>query len=238
MPFRPADGANFNAHAMKTFILTLATALLSPLALLAQQAPIDERTPIPYEYPSFRDATVTMMFGSKKQVKGNIYLDGSKFYFMQDGKAIEADPFNIHRVQFGDSLYIPIQEAMGLIVAEDSGKMLVCVKTIDTYKMKGRKDGFGGRNQSGEGLPFFQLDVNGVLGTIDLDNSEAMEKAGKFPLKREYYFLLDGDIVPAKERPLLSRYDKARRKELRVTTENRFWSWKDEKSLIKLLYAL
>ena len=50
--------------------------------------------------------------------------------------------------------------------------------------------------------------------------------------------ILDGDIVPAKERPVLSRYDKARRKELRVTTENRFWSWKDEKSLIKLLYAL
>ena len=223
---------------MKTFILTLATALLSPLALLAQQAPIDERTPIPYEYPSFRDATVTMMFGSKKQVKGNIYLDGSKFYFMQDGKAIEADPFNIHRVQFGDSLYIPIQEAMGLIVAEDSGKMLVCVKTIDTYKMKGRKDGFGGRDQSGEGLPFFQLDVNGVLGMVELDNSEAREKAKLFPLKREYYFLLDGHIVPAKERPVLSRYNKAQRKVLRGVTENRFWSWRDEKSLVQLLYAL
>ena len=210
---------------MKTFVLTLTAALLFPLTLHAQQAPIDERTPIPYEYPAFRDATVTMMFGSRKHVKGNIYLDGSKFYFMQDGKAIEADPFNIHRVQFGDSLYIPIKDAMALIVAEDSGDI-------------GRKDGFGGRDQSGEGLPFFQLDVNGVLGTVELDNSEAREKAKLFPLKREYYFLLDGDIVPAKERPVLSRYDKARRKELRVTTENRFWSWKDEKSLIKLLYAL
>ncbi len=223
---------------MKTFILSLSAVLLCHPGLHAQQAPIDERTPIPYEYPAFREATVTMMFGSRKQVKGNIYLDGSKFYFMQEGKAIEADLGNIHRVQFGDSLYIPVKDEMAYIVAEDSGKMLVCVKTIDKYKMEGRKDGFGGRDQSGEGLPFFQLDANGILGMIELNNTEVQEKAGLFPLKREYYFLLDGEIVPAKERPLMSRYDKARRKLLRGMTENRFWSWKDEKSLAQLLLLL
>ena len=58
---------------------------------MAQQVQEEERTDIPYEYHAFRDATVTMMFGSRKQVKGNIYLDGSKFYFMQNGKSIEAD---------------------------------------------------------------------------------------------------------------------------------------------------
>ena len=216
----------------------MSAVLLCHPGLHAQQAPIDERTPIPYEYPAFREATVTMMFGSRKQVKGNIYLDGSKFYFMQEGKAIEADLGNIHRVQFGDSLYIPVKDEMGYIVAEDSGKMLVCVKTIDKYKMEGRKDGFGGRDQSGEGLPFFQLDAYGILVMTELNNTEVQEKAGLFPLKREYYFLLDGEIVPAKERPLMSRYDKARRKLLRGMTENRFWSWKDEKSLAQLLLLL
>ena len=36
----------------------------------------------------------------------------------------------------------------------------------------------------------------------------------------------------------MSRYDKTRRKLLRGMTENRFWSWKDEKSLAQLLLLL
>ena len=156
-----------------------------------QQAPVDERTAIPYEYPAFRDATVTMMVGSRKQVKGNVYLDGSRFYFMQDGKAIEANLGNVRRVQFGDSLYVPVNATtVGYVVAQDSGKMLVCVRTIDKYKMKGRKDGFGGRDQSGEGLAFATLD--GFGGVLELDNREAMERAKRFPVQREYLFRIDG----------------------------------------------
>lgn len=223
---------------MKTFILTVLAGWFCCAALSAQQAQEEERTAVPYEYPAFREATVTMMFGSRKTVKANIYLDGSKFYFMQDDKPIEADLSNIHRVAFGDSIYMPVDNRMARIVAEDSSKMLVCVRTIDLYEMKGRSDGFGGRDQSGEGLPFFQIDINGVLGMVELNNSEAQEKARMFPLKREYFFLLDGDIVPAKERPVMSRYSKAERKRLRELTENRFWSWRDENSLVQLLHIL
>lgn len=223
---------------MKTFILTVLAGWFCCAALSAQQAQEEERTAVPYEYPAFREATVTMMFGSRKNVKANIYLDGSKFYFMQDDKPIEADLSNIHRVAFGDSIYMPVDNRMARIVAEDSSKMLVCVRTIDLYEMKGRSDGFGGRDQSGEGLPFFQIDINGVLGMVELNNSEAQEKARMFPLKREYFFLLDGDIVPAKERPVMSRYSKAERKRLRELTENRFWSWRDENSLVQLLHIL
>ncbi len=223
---------------MKTFILTVLAGWFCCAALSAQQAQEEERTAVPYEYPAFREATVTMMFGSRKNVKANIYLDGSKFYFMQDDKPIEADLSNIHRVAFGDSIYMPVDNRMARIVAEDSSKMLVCVRTIDLYEMKGRSDGFGGRDQSGEGLPFFQIDINGVLGMVELNNSEAQEKARMFPLKREYFFLLDGDIVPAKERPVMSRYSKTERKRLRELTENRFWSWRDENSLVQLLHIL
>ncbi len=202
-----------------------------------QQAPVDERTAIPYEYPAFRDATVTMMFGSRKQVKGNVYLDGSRFYFMQDGKAIEANLGNVRRVQFGDSLYVPVNATtVGYVVAQDSNKMLVCVRTIDKYKMKGRKDGFGGRDQSGEGLAFATLD--GFGGVLELDNREAMERAKRFPVQREYLFRIDGQWVPAKEGTVMGRYDRARRLMLRGMTENRYWSWTDEKSLVQLLPLL
>lgn len=223
---------------ISSFLLSVISAGLCCTPIMAQQAQEEERTDIPYEYHAFRDATVTMMFGSRKQVKGNIYLDGSKFYFMQNGKSIEADLSNIHRVAFGDSLYIPVENRMARIVEEDSSKMLVCVRTIDLYEMKGRKDGFGGRDQSGEGLPFAQIDINGNIGLIELDNHEAQAKAKMFPIRREYFFVLNGDVIPAKERPVMSRYTKAERKRLRIMTEDRFWSWKDEESLAKLLHIL
>lgn len=223
---------------MKTFFTTLLASLLCCTVLHAQQAQEEERTPIPYEYPAFKDATVTMMFGTQKHVKGNIYLDGSKFYFMQEDKNIEADLGNIRQVSFGDTLYVVMNQMMARVVARDSSKMLVCVKTIDTYEMEGRKDGFGGRDQSGEGLPYFQVDINGVLGMIELNNAPDREKARQFPLKRDYYFILDGDIVPAKEQPVLGRYDEFRQQVLKGLTENRFWSWKDERSLAQLLQLL
>ena len=105
------------------------------LEVQGQQAQEEETSPIPYAFPRYREATVTMMFGSKKQVLGNIYLDGSKFYFLQDSVPIEASLGNIHRVAFGDTLYMPVDNMLARIVAEDSAKMLVCVRTIDKYKM-------------------------------------------------------------------------------------------------------
>lgn len=206
------------------------------LEVQGQQAQEEETSPIPYAFPRYREATVTMMFGSKKQVLGNIYLDGSKFYFLQDSVSIEASLGNIHRVAFGDTLYMPVDNMLARIVAEDSAKMLVCVRTIDKYKMKGSNDGISGEDKRGEGMPFFQLDMVGSMGFIELGGDQTIKTS--FPLKREYYFILSGEVVPAKERPVMRRYTKARRKVLKGMTENRWWSWKDENSLVQLLQLL
>lgn len=216
--------------------LCLISSLFSPL--YAQQAQEEERTPIPFEYPAYRDVTLTMMFGSKKQVKGNIYLDGSKFYFLQDGKPIEANLYNINRIQFGDTLYIPVDTMAARIVAQDGNKMLVCIKTIDKKKMQGRNDARGENDRRGEGMAYFQLDMLSSMGFMELNNMEEEKKAKMFPLKREYFYFLDGQRVPAKESPIMKRYDKTKRKSLRVITENRRWSWKDENSLKQLLEYL
>lgn len=211
--------------------------LLSSLSFSAkaQQAQVEERTKIPFEYPSYRDATITMMFGSKKQVKGNIYLDGSKFYFLQDNQPIEANLYNINRIQFGDTLYMPVDTVAARIVAQKGNNMLVCIKTIDVKKMKGRSDG---DDKRGEGMAYFQLDMLSNMGFMELNNMEEEKKAMTFPLKKEYYYFLNGQKVPAKEAPIMKRYDKAQRKSLRVITENRQWSWKDENSLKQLLEFL
>lgn len=221
---------------MKLSYLLLLSFLITTVGATAQQAPEEERTLIPYEYPQFRDATVTMMLGSKKKVKANIYLDGSKFYFLQGKRAIEADLHNVRQVEFNDTVYIPKDSVMARIVAQDSNKLLICIKTIDKYKMAGKNDGFGGLDQRGEGLPFFQLDnMMGSISMIELNDGDAQKQAKTFPLKRTYYFILDGETVPAKESRIMRRYSKAERKVLKGITENRHWSWSDERSLAQLL---
>lgn len=190
----------------------------------AQQVQEEEFTHIPYEYPAYREATVTMMFGSKKQVKGNIYLDGSKFYFLQDSVPIEAGLHNIHRITFGDTTYIPVDTLAARIIAQDSSKMLVCIKTIDKYKMKGSNDGVQGTDKRGEGMAFFQLDMAGAMGLLELNNFDQLDKSKRFPLKKEYFYFIDGQLIPAKERPLTRRYNKPERKKLKALIENRNWS--------------
>ena len=177
-------------------------------AAQAQQVQIDERTKTPYEYKAYRDATITMMFGSKKQVKGNIYLDGSKFYFMQGNKPIEASLHNINRIQFGDTVYMPVDTMAARIVAQKGNNMLVCIKTIDRQRMTGRNDGKEGSDKRGEGMAYFQLDMLSAMGFMELNNMEEEKKALTFPLKREYYYFLDGQKVPAKEGPVMKRYNK------------------------------
>lgn len=222
---------------MKTkFLFMLLSSFLS-LPLLGQQVQEEETTPIPYAFPQYRKATVTMMFGSKKEVMGNIYLDGSKFYFLKDSIAIEAGLSNISRVAFGDTLYMPVDTSLARIVATKDNKMLICIRTIDKYKMKGSNDGIHGADKRGEGMAFFQLDMFSSMGFIEL-NPDNVDKSRLFPLKREYYFILDGEIIPAKERPVMKRYTKTQRKVLKGMTENRFWSWKDEQSLVQLLDLL
>lgn len=221
----------------KTFLSLCLISSIFP-ALYAQQAQEEELSKIPFEYPGYRDATVTMMFGSKKQVKGNIYLDGSKFYFLQGKKPIEADLYNINRIQIGDTTYMPVDTMAARIVAQVGNKMLVCIKTIDKKKMKGRNDARGENDRRGEGMAYFQLDMLSAMGFMELNNSEVEKKAKLFPLKKEYFYFLDGQKVPAKENPVMKRYDKAKRKSLRVITENRMWSWKDENSLKQLLEFL
>lgn len=221
----------------KKMLLSLFAPALFLVPVRAQQAQEEERVKIPFEFPAYREATVTMMFGSKKQVEGNIYLDGSKFYYLRNGKPIEADLFNIHRIQFGDTVYIPVDTMAARIVAQKGDNMLVCLKTIDRRKMQGRNDA-PGSDKRGEGMAYFQLDMFSSMGFMELNNMEEEKNARLFPLKREYYYFLNGQLVPAKEGNVMKRYDKAQRKSLRVITENRRWSWKDENSLVQLLEYL
>lgn len=220
----------------KTALFTMMSFFLC-LPVFSQQVQEEETTPIPYAFPQYRKATVTMMFGSKKEVMGNIYLDGSKFYFLKDSIAIEAGLSNVSRVAFGDTLYMPVDTSLARIVATEDNKMLICIRTIDKYKMKGSNDGIQGEDKRGEGMAFFQLDMFSSMGFIEL-SPENIDKTKLFPLKREYFFIIDGEIIPAKERPVMKRYTKAQRKVLKGMTENRFWSWKDEQSLTQLLKLL
>jgi len=220
----------------KTSLFTMMSFFLC-LPVFSQQVQEEETTPIPYAFPQYRKATVTMMFGSKKEVMGNIYLDGSKFYFLKDSIAIEAGLSNVSRVAFGDTLYIPVDTSLARIVATEDNKMLICIRTIDKYKMKGSNDGIQGEDKRSEGMAFFQLDMFSSMGFIEL-SPENIDKTKLFPLKREYFFIIDGEIIPAKERPVMKRYTKAQRKVLKGMTENRFWSWKDEQSLAQLLKLL
>lgn len=200
----------------------------------AQQNQEKENVKVPYAYTKYQDATLTFLFGSKKKVMANIYYDGSRLYYLQDSIPMQADLHNIVKAEFPDATYLAMDSMMARLVAEKDGKRLLCVKTIDVPNMIGRDDGM--HDKKGEGLPFFQLEGFGIL---DMAGTEPVNQKTLFPIVRSYYVTFpDGSIVPAKDRYLKKRYKGEKRKQFVMFTEDRFWSWNDEASLVKLLDIL
>jgi hypothetical protein len=199
----------------------------------AQQNQVQETTKIPYAYNKYQDATLTMLFGSKKKVQANIYYDGSRLYFLKDSVPMQATLNNIIKADFPDATYIAVNDFMAKVVAVKDEKMLLCVKTIDKDAMRGRDDGM--HDRKGEGLPFFQLEGFGMIDMAGTDVAYAKENA-QFPIMRTYYIrTADGTVLPAKESILKKRLTGDKKKQFKIFTENRLWSWKDEDSLKQLL---
>ncbi len=209
---------------MKQYFLPLLAAfLLFGIPASAQQQQIVRRAQTPYAFSEFKDATVRQLFGRTIKQKVNISLEDATLRYYQDGKMMVANLDRILGVDFDSVSYVKVEDMLGAVVAKKGYNYLLRVTTIDRVLFD--KEVAGTENSS-----YMQLE--GAF--IDLHPDEEILPKG-FPLKDKYYFWYSGKTVPAIEREFKKIVPAEKKRAFKDLMGDRWWSWKDEASLIQLL---
>lgn len=212
---------------MKRLTAFTVAVLLCCATATAQQAQVEKRTSIPYAYKDFRKATVEFSFGKDKVYDANIFLKDGSLLYKKDTTVMKAELFGVISVDFGDAKYRKTGLRMGKILAQKGDVMLTVVTTIDTGRMQ--EDARSGRNSTFLDLPEFNLFVE--------TNADywAGNEGVTWPLKDEYFFIVNGETIQAAEKIIKKRIRSDKKSDFKELMKNRKWSWRDAKSLEVLI---
>lgn len=200
--------------------------------LFAQQAMEDKRSDSQLVFPEFQKAKVRQTLGRVTRARCNIMYKNAALCYIDDtdGKIHQAIVDKIVGVDFDSCRYVKVDDlAMGLVVGEQDGVTLLRVTTID---MDRYRELTGGSTD----LPYLSIDIGTGIDTfVDLSGGEQQANTG-YPLKERWVFRLkDGSFIPATERNVKKHVKKELREAFKTLMGDRWWSWKDEGSLKKLL---
>ena len=210
----------------RKLLIVCVALLFFSLGAVAQQQTIEKRSEIPFAFKEFKDAKVLQPFGRYVKAKANIMLKNAALCYTENGKILQAYAKGILGVEFDSVKYMKVDSlAMGKVIASKNYNYLVCVTTIDMDQYKQETHG-------DENLPFFNIEELGTF--LNLENDPRNMKTG-YPLKDTYYFIARGQVIPAMESKFKKAVRPERKSDFKKLMGDRFWSWKDEKSLTQLL---
>lgn|SRR5574344_649172 len=220
---------------MKRFYLFALSCLLTIVSVYSQNIS-DPTTKHPYVYENFKAAQVNFASGKTSVVKeANVYLDGSKLYYRQNGNTMVADLSNVLSVDFGTDFFVVRDSMLARRVAVKGNNVLFCVTTIDKKAMKGGgADGMADLHNEGKNLPFFHIE--GMNGIMQMDDNDPTGEV--LPLKKTYYYIINTVKVPANETAVRKTLSGDKKSAFKEKMKDRNWSWKDENSLVELMNFL
>lgn len=206
--------------------IALCLLLLFPFGLHAQQAQVMKRSQSPLLFPKFQTAKVRQSFGRHVEAQANIFLKDGSLVYLDGDKVKRAYTKGIIGVDFGDTArFMKVDSVMARVVAQKGYNYLLRKTTVDMALYK--EETYGGRN-----MDFFDFEDAGIF--LNLDTQKRDDEQG-IPLKDTYYFNIQGEVIPANESAFKHFVRPDRQANFKKLKENRFWSWKDEKSLKELL---
>lgn len=208
---------------MKKLILSYLL-LLFTVSSSAQQLQEEKRSKLPFTFTEFKEAKVNQPFGRYTKAKVNFRLtDGALCFIDEEDQVRQAFVKNILSVDVDSVRYMKVDSVFGKVIAQQNYNYLVCVTTID------KKASAAEINEINEMM------ANGG-GTFKWSILDLEEKAAKgYILKDEYFFLLRGKVVRARESYIKKQIDPMYKEAFKTLMGDRWWSWHDPQSLAKLL---
>lgn len=185
-----------------------------------------------FYFNKFKKAKVIQPFGRFVEVWANVFLKDASLCFLENDTVKKAYLDKVIAVEFDSVEFRTIDKRMlGEVIAIKNYNYLVRVRTVDMERYAQETDG-------SENGAFFEFDGIGRAGSefIDLD-SEIYRKEG-LPLKDKYYFIVKGRPVVASETYVRREISTWAMDRFKTLMNDRWWSWRDEESLIMLLELL
>ncbi|MBQ2123425.1 MAG: hypothetical protein II200_05495 [Bacteroidaceae bacterium] len=185
-----------------------------------------------FYFKNFKKAKIIQPFGRFVEVEANVFLKDASLCFIENDTVKKAFLDKVIAVQFDSVEFRTIDKRMlGEVIAIKGYNYLVRVRTVDMER-------YAEETEGSENGAYFEFDGIGRASSefIDLD-SEIYRKEG-FPLKDKYYFIVKGRPVVASESYVRREINTWSMDRFKTLMNDRWWSWRDEESLIMLLELL
>lgn len=210
----------------KILFLLIALAFSFAAPANAQQNQQLRRSRSIFLYPEFQKAKIRQSFGRFVEAEANIYLKDASLVYKENGKIMRAYTKGIFGVTFADTAeYVKVDSVMARVVAKKGFNSLLCKTTVNMARYREEESG-------GSGMDFFEMSDFNVF--MNMNDDQRDDDLG-IPLQDKYYFSVKGFIVPANESDFKKSMDPTKEAQFKELMKDRFWSWRDPKSLQMLL---
>ncbi len=210
----------------KILFLLIALAFSFAAPANAQQNQQLRRSRSIFLYPEFQKAKIRQSFGRFVEAEANIYLKDASLVYKENGKIMRAYTKGIFGVTFADTAeYVKVDSVMARVVAKKGFNSLLCKTTVNMARYREEESG-------GSGMDFFEMSDFNVF--MNMNDDQRDDDLG-IPLQDKYYFSVKGFIVPANESDFKKSMNPAKEAQFKELMKDRFWSWRDPKSLQMLL---
>ena len=218
---------------MKRIIL-LTICLIASVSLYGQ----DCTTVWPYLYNDFTEGAVNKTSGKTINYKLNVHVKESKLHFLSGNLVNEAYLTDVASVRIGDDVYIPVNQKLMRMIAQDGEDYVLELKVANLSNINETGGAYGtssstsATNKLSSIETDSQINQNHMLLKASRNNGESLE------LESTYYFLINGELIEATARIVdkkIAPKDKALWKQFKKENKLR---WNQDESLKKILLFL
>ncbi len=225
----------------KVLLLTCLLACFASLS--AQNYDYKPRETWPYLLEEFTSGSVHTS-GGEDLNEGwyNVCVVDGKLHFVQDGKIMEANMWQIQYARIGESMYINRMGKMQQVVAKEGIYMLLCSVLVDMDRLYKSDIGYGvsSATASTQNVNTLDMAASTISMGLEMELETAIAKAKygtELPLREHYDFMLGVRQIEATRSAVLALpgIDKAAAKKF---FKQEKINWNKKESLAKVLKYL
>lgn len=218
---------------MKKFFVTLFF-VLTTLTVVGQR--YEPNTKWPYIYDDFISGNIYFDGNKKTSLKLNIHLWGNKLHYLSESQKIqEATDQGVVRVEIGKDAYIFCDHQLMKFLAVEQNNLLVELTKADFDALFSGTGAYGASLNSSASRDLSSLDLGGLdspeIGRLLQERNDGRT----IPLRRLFYFVIDGKLVDASKKSVESTLNENDLKPWNAFVKQNKIKWKDEESLKKVL---
>lgn len=210
--------------------------IIMALFTLSASAQYEPNTKWPYLYENFTDGIIYFDGNKKTHAKLNIHLLGNALHYISpEGKIFQSTDNGVVRVEIGSDVYLFCDKRLMKLCATKGDDALLKLEKGDFDALTEGSGAYGASLNSSASRDLSSLDIGGLdmpeLGRMLQEKNDGRS----FPVKTEYYFIVNGEQVEATKKGLDKYFKDSKPDEWKAFQKANKIKWKDAESLAKIL---